>query len=86
MPRARALLLLVFLLATFSLTGWKIGWAAAVGFQLNLPGGDAFGFNACYTEGAPGFCTNEAAYQNYNASTSVGLGWITVPFGEWTYR
>src|SRR5882672_4540522 len=36
----------------------KLGWAAAAGFQLNLPGGDAFGLNACYTEGAPGFCTN----------------------------
>jgi hypothetical protein len=53
-----------------------VGWAVAAGFQLNLPGGDAFGFNACYTEGAPGFCTNESAYQNYNASTSVGVGWI----------
>jgi hypothetical protein len=54
----------------------KLGWAAAAGFQLNLPGGDAFGLNACYTEGAPGFCTNQGAYQNYNASTSVGVGWI----------
>src|ERR1700704_1443872 len=53
-----------------------VGWAVAAGFQLNLPGGDAFGFNACYTEGAPGFCTNENAHQNYNASTSVGVGWI----------
>jgi porin-like protein len=54
----------------------KIGWAVAAGAQFNLPGGDAFGINACYTEGAPGFCTNEGAYSNYNASTSVGLGWI----------
>jgi porin-like protein len=54
----------------------KIGWAVAAGGQLNLPGGDAFGVNVCYTEGAPGFCTNQGSYQNYNASTSVGLGWI----------
>jgi hypothetical protein len=54
----------------------KIGWAAAVGGQVNLPGGDAFGVNFCATEGAPGFCTNQNSYQNYNASTSVGVGWI----------
>jgi hypothetical protein len=54
----------------------KIGWAVAAGAQFNLPGGDQFGINACYTEGAPGFCTNMGSYQNYNASTSVGLGWI----------
>jgi hypothetical protein len=54
----------------------KIGFAVAAGAQFNLPGGDALGFNACYTEGAPGFCTNMGAYSAYNASTSVGLGWI----------
>jgi hypothetical protein len=54
----------------------KIGWAAAAGANFNLPGGDNFGFNVCYAEGAPGFCTNQAGFQNYNASTSVGLGWI----------
>jgi hypothetical protein len=53
-----------------------VGWAVAAGGQFNLPGGDVFGANVCYTEGAPGFCTNESAYQNYNASTSVGIGWI----------
>jgi Porin subfamily len=54
----------------------KIGWSAAAGAQFNLPGGDALGFNACYSEGAAGFCTNQGAFQVYNASTSVGLGWI----------
>src|SRR6202158_4076806 len=54
----------------------KIGWAVAAGANFNLPGGDNVGFNVCYTEGAAGFCTNMGSYQNYNASTSVGLGWI----------
>src|SRR5205807_4439260 len=26
--------------------------------------------------GAPGFCTNMGSFQRYNASTSVGVGWI----------
>jgi hypothetical protein len=30
----------------------------------------------CGTIGAPGFCTNQNGFQRYNASTSVGLGWI----------
>jgi len=55
----------------------KIGWAAAAGANFNLPGGDNVGFNVCYAVGAPGFCTNQGAFQNYNASTSVGLGWIS---------
>ena len=34
------------------------------------------GFNVCYTEGAPGFCTNNAVWTLYNNSNSVGVGWI----------
>jgi Porin subfamily len=55
----------------------KIGWAVAAGANFNLPGGDNVGFNICAAEGAPGFCTNQGAFQYYNASTSVGLGWIS---------
>jgi Porin subfamily len=53
----------------------KIGWAVSAGASFNLPGGDTFGVNACYAEGATGFCTNMAGYSLYNASTSIGLGW-----------
>ena len=55
----------------------KLGWAAAAGANFNLPGGDNVGFNVCYAEGASGFCTNMGAFSYYNASTSIGLGWIT---------
>jgi Porin subfamily len=55
----------------------KLGWAAAAGAKFNLPGGDAIGMNVCGTIGAPGFCTNQNGFQRYNASTSVGLGWIS---------
>ena len=56
----------------------RVGWAAAVGGKLNLPGGDAFGANACYSVGAAGYCTNiTTGMQIYNASTSVGVGWLT---------
>ena len=34
------------------------------------------GFNVCYSEGAAGMCTNQAAFQLYNNSDSVGLAWI----------
>ena len=39
-------------------------------------GADAAGFNVCYTEGAPGFCTNNAVWSVWNSNTSVGFGWI----------
>jgi hypothetical protein len=55
----------------------KLGWAAAVGFQLNLPGGDSVGANFVYTKGASGYATNGGSWQIYNASTSVGVGWLT---------
>ena len=36
------------------------------------------GANACYSEGATGFCTGiGSGLQIYNASTSVGVGWLT---------
>src|SRR5262245_59095630 len=54
----------------------KYGWAVAGGAKFNLPGADAAGFNVCYTEGAPGFCTNNAVWTLYNSNTSVGFGWI----------
>jgi Porin subfamily len=53
------------------------GWAVSAGGKLNLPGGDMVGINACYSEGAAGYCTRQGAAQFYNASTSVGVGWIT---------
>jgi hypothetical protein len=54
----------------------KYGWAVAGGAKFNLQGGDAAGFNVCYTEGAPGFCTNNNTFTLYNSNTSVGMGWI----------
>jgi hypothetical protein len=54
----------------------KYGWALAGGAKFNLPGGDMIGFNVCYTEGAPGFCTNNAVWTLYKNSNSVGVGWI----------
>jgi hypothetical protein len=54
----------------------QYGWAVAGGAKFNLAGGDAAGFNVCYTEGAPGFCTNNAVWTLYNSNTSVGFGWI----------
>src|SRR5262245_57606378 len=54
----------------------RYGWAVAGGSKFNLQGGDAAGFNVCYTEGAPGFCTNNGVWTLYNSNTSVGFGWI----------
>jgi hypothetical protein len=56
----------------------QLGWAVAVGGKLNLAGGDMVGANACYSEGAVGFCTSIGnGLQIYNASSSVGVGWLT---------
>jgi hypothetical protein len=56
----------------------KLGWAVAVGGLLNLPGGDRAGVNFAYSEGAAGYATNIGnGMQLYNASTSVGVGWLT---------
>jgi hypothetical protein len=54
----------------------RYGWALAGGAKFNLPGGDMIGFNVCYAEGAPGFCTNNAVFTLYNSNSSVGAGWI----------
>jgi Porin subfamily len=54
----------------------RFGWAVAGGAKFNLQGGDAAGFNICYAEGAPGFCTNNLAFAVWNSNNSVGLGWI----------
>jgi hypothetical protein len=56
----------------------KLGWAAAIGGTLNLPGGDSIGANFAYGEGASGFVASSSAnLQMYNASTSVGVGWLS---------
>jgi hypothetical protein len=55
----------------------KLGWAAAAGFQVRLPGGDGVGANFVYSKGAAGFATNAGNWQIYNASTSVGAGWLS---------
>ena len=55
----------------------RLGWAAAVGGQFNLQGGDQIGANFCYSEGASGYCTNANTFAAYNSSTSTVLGWIT---------
>ena len=55
----------------------KYGWALAGGAKFNLPGGDMVGFNVCYSEGNAGRCTNENAWQLYNNSNSVGVGWLS---------
>ena len=54
----------------------KYGWALAGGAKFNLTGGDMIGFNVCYSEGAPGFCTNNSVWTLYNSNSSVGVGWI----------
>ena len=54
----------------------KYGWALAGGAKFNLTGGDMIGFNVCYAEGAPGFCTNNGVWTLYNSNSSVGVGWI----------
>src|SRR5262245_35057798 len=56
----------------------KLGWAFAVGGLVNLPGGDQAGINFAYGQGATGYVTNiGTGMQMYNASTSVGVGWLT---------
>src|SRR5262245_16683298 len=56
----------------------KLGWAVAAGGLLNLPGGDQTGINFAYAEGATGYVTNIGSGMSiYNASTSVGFGWVS---------
>jgi hypothetical protein len=53
----------------------KLGWAAAVGGQLNLQGGDGLGANFSYTVGAPGYAINVATWNIYNGSNRVAAAW-----------
>ena len=56
----------------------RLGWAASIGGRLYLAGGDLLGVNACYSQGAVGYCSiMNNGMQLYNASTSVGVGWAT---------
>jgi hypothetical protein len=56
----------------------KLGWAAAVGGLLNLPGGDQFGVNFAYAEGATGYTTNIINGMSlYDGSQRLGIGWIS---------
>ena len=52
----------------------KIGWAFAAGAKFNLPGGDMIGFNACYSEGAAGFCTNQGSCADLQFLEQRGRG------------
>jgi len=58
----------------------KFGFAATAGFTLNnVLGnkGDAFGMQACYSEGAAGYCTRaQGPWQRYDASNNAGFGWL----------
>jgi hypothetical protein len=54
----------------------KLGWALAAGAKFNLQRGDMLGFNVCYSVGAAGKCTNEGAFQLYDALSTVGVGWL----------
>ena len=55
----------------------RYGWALAGGAKFNLQGGDMFGFNVCYSEGAAGRCANEAGWQLYDNSDRVGVAWLS---------
>ena len=56
----------------------KLGWAVAVGGLLNVGGGSQAGINFAYAEGATGYVTNIGSGMSiYNASTSVGFGWVS---------
>ena len=57
------------------------GFALTGGFTLNdILGfrGDTFGLQACYAEGATGYCTRATgAWQMYGAGNNAGFGWTT---------
>ncbi len=59
----------------------KYGFALTGGFTLNdILGfkGDQFGLQACYAEGATGYCTRAiGAWQNYASGNNAGFGWTT---------
>ena len=58
----------------------KVGWAVTGGFTLNdVLGwkGDQFGMQACYSQGASGYCTRASGpWQIYSASNNAGFGWL----------
>jgi hypothetical protein len=64
----------------------KIGWAAAIGGLVNLPGGDTAGVNFVATEGAIGYAQSANNWNIYNNSNRVGAAWaadgIYTTFGE----
>jgi hypothetical protein len=59
----------------------KYGFAFSGGFTLNdVLGfkGDTFGMQACFAEGAGGYCTRATgAWQMYSAGNNAGFGWLT---------
>src|SRR5262249_37686513 len=57
----------------------KLGWSVAAGMQFNLQGGDQWGINGCYAQGASGYCTNVGAmsWALWNAGTSTGFGFLS---------
>jgi Porin subfamily len=58
----------------------KVGFATTAGFTLNdVLGlkGDQFGMQACYSQGAAGYCTRaQGPWQIYSASNNAGFGWL----------
>ena len=59
----------------------KWGFAVTGGFTLNdILGfkGDQFGMQACYSEGAAGYCTRATGpFQHYSSGNNAGFGWVT---------
>jgi Porin subfamily len=53
----------------------KKGWAVGAGALFKLPGGDTFGINGQYSEGASGYGSAGGQWAILNPGTSVGLGW-----------
>jgi Porin subfamily len=58
----------------------KVGFATTAGFTLNdVLGlkGDQFGMQACYSQGASGYCTRATGpWQIYSASNNAGFGFL----------
>jgi hypothetical protein len=59
----------------------KYGFAVTGGFTLNdILGfkGDQFGMQACFSEGAAGYCTRATgAWQMYSSGNNAGFGWVS---------
>jgi hypothetical protein len=54
----------------------KMGWAAQIGGQLNLPWNDTVGAGFTWTKGAVGYATKAGSWQIQNGNTA-GFGWLT---------